>query len=267
MKKRPVMMITGAVQGLAQALAEQLADDYRLVLVDRDRKAGEALTSTLRQDGAQVFFCRADVRREADLQQAMARAQRRWGRLDVVVNAAATVVTGAFEATSLDSWQTLWRLNVMGAVQSCRAALPLMTAQGQGYLVNIADISGITAPPGMTAQAAGNAALIAFSEALASELSGSGIKVSVVCPAPFHGPSPTPIEAPDRLSRARLEQERANAEDVDQVAAAIIKAMARQPLYIFPQARARRVWRRKRWWPVRFARRMAALGERRRRYS
>lgn len=267
MKKRPVMMITGAAQGLGQALARQAADDYRLVLVDVDRKAGEALATTLRRDGAQVFFCGADVRHEPDLQQAMARVQRRWGRLDVLVNGAAAVVTGAFEATSLDSWKTLWRLNVMSAVHGCRAALPLMTSQGQGYLVNIAALSGITAPPEMTAHAASSAALIALSEALASELSGSGIKVSVVCPAPFHSPLPLPIEASDRLSRARLEKERANAEDADQVAAAIIKAMARQPLYIFPQSRARHAWRCKRWWPARFARRMAALGQRLRRYS
>ena len=80
------MMITGAAQGLGQALARQAANDYRLVLADVDRKTGEALATTLRRDGAQVFFCCVDVRHEPDLQQAMARVQRRWGRLDVLHN-------------------------------------------------------------------------------------------------------------------------------------------------------------------------------------
>lgn len=268
MKQHPVMMITGAARGLGRALARRAAADYRLVLVDIAREEGEALASELRQDGAQVFFCRADVRREQDLRHATDRLLRRWGRLDVLINNAGVTTTGPLETLQPEHWDAPWQVNVMGAVHGCRAALTLMKRQGSGYLVNVAALAGISAPPGMAACAASNAALIALSETMAAELAGLGIQVSVVCPDLFAGESPPRIDAADTLSRARLERELTRTrESADQIAARMLRAMSRRPLYILPQSRTRRLWYLKRLAPTRFVRRMAALGERLRRYS
>lgn len=268
MTPRPVMMITGAAHGLGRALARHAARDYRLVLVDRAREAGQALADELRRGGAEVFFCQADVSRERELRQALERVQRRWERLDVLVSNAGIAAAGPFEALQPESWEALWRVNVMGTVNGCRAALAMMKRQGSGYLVNVAALAGISAPPGMTSYAASSAAVIHLSEALAAELAGLNIQVSVVCPDLFPSDMGHHMPAADALSRARLEQAMARApDDADQVAERILKAMARRPLYIFPQPEARRAWRRKRWRPARFARGMAALGDKLRRHS
>lgn len=268
MTPRPVMMITGAAHGLGQALARRAAHDYRLVLVDRARRAGQALADALRREGAEVFFCEADVSRDADLRRTLERVQRRWERLDVLINNAGIAAVGPFEALQPDSWEALWRINVMGTVNGCRAALPMMKRQGSGYLVNVAALAGISAPPGMASYAASNAAIIRLSETLAAELASLNIQVSVACPDLFPSEMSRHMPSADALSRARLDRGMKQAPDnADQVAERILKAMARQPLYIFPQPEALRTWRRKRRRPARFARGMALLGRRLRRYS
>ncbi len=264
---RPVLLITGAAHGLGRALALGAARDYRLALLDRERVAGEHLAETLRQAGAEVLFLHADVAVEADWRHALDRVQRRWDRLDIVINNAGVAAMGPFEGLSPESWEQLWRINVMGAVNGCRSALTLMKRQGGGHLINVAALAGITAPPGMAAYAACNGALIRFSEALAAELDGLNIAVSVVCPDLFASDMSHRMPAADPLSRARLQRAMDDApESAAQVAETILKQMGKRPLYLFPQPEARREWRKKRWRPERFVARMAKLGRALRRY-
>lgn len=255
---KPVMLITGAAHGLGRALARAAASQYRLALLDVQETPGLALADELRQRGAQVFFMHADVTDEREVRQVIERVQRRWERLDVLINNAGVAAAGPFEALAPSSWEALWRVNVMGAVHGCQAALTLMKRQGSGYLVNVAALAGISAPPGMTGYAASNAALIGLSEALRVELSGLGIAVSVVCPDWFDSALARRMSGTDPLSRARLERAMAQAPDpVETVAAHILKAMAKRPPYIFPQAEGMRAWRRKRRNPLRFLQRMS----------
>ncbi|WOA29815.1 SDR family NAD(P)-dependent oxidoreductase [Alloalcanivorax xenomutans] len=249
----PVMLITGAAHGLGAALARAAVDDYRLALLDRDELAGQTLANTLRGRTGEVLFLHADVSDERAVRQAMERIQRRWERLDVVINNAGVADTGPFEALGNHGWETLWRTNVMGTVYVCRAALALMKRQNSGHLINISALAGITGPPGLSSYAACSGALVRLSEALAAELAGTGIAVSVACPDLFASTLHQRLTGADPLSRARLERAmRRAADDVDTIAREILGATAKRPLYIFPQAEARRAWRRKRRNPVRF---------------
>lgn len=260
---KPVMLITGAAQGLGRALARAAAPHYRLALIDVQETRGRALADELRQRGTEVFFARADVANERDMRQIVERIQDRWQRLDVLINNAGLAAAGPFEALEPAAWEALWRVNVMGAVHGCRAALVPMKRQRSGYLVNIAALAGISAPPGMASYVASNAALIRLSEALAVELAGLGIQVSVVCPGLFDSGLAKNMPGTDPLSRARLAEDMARAADrVELIAANILKAMAKQPMYIFPQPEARLQWRRKRRNPLRFLRHMTALADR-----
>lgn len=264
---RPVLLITGAAHGLGRALALGAARDYRLALLDRERVAGEQLADSLRQGGAEVLFLHADVAVEADWRHALERVQRRWERLDIVINNAGVAATGPFEGQSPEIWERLWRTNVMGAINGCRSALTMMKRQGDGHLINVAALAGITAPPGMAAYVTCNAALIHFSEALAAELDGLNIGVSVVCPDLFSSDMSRRMPNADPLSRARLQRAMDDApESAEQVAETILKQMGDRPLYLFPQPEARRHWRHKRWRPERFVARMAKLGSLLRRY-
>jgi len=174
---------------------------------------------------------------------------------------------GPFEGQTPATWEQLWHTNLMGAVHGCRTALTMMKRQGDGHLINVAALAGITAPPGMAAYVACNAALIRFSEALAAELDGLNIGVSVVCPDLFSSDMSRRMPNADPLSRARLQRAMDDApESAAEVADTILQQMGKRPLYLFPQPEARRDWRRKRWRPERFVARMAKLGSSLRRY-
>ena len=209
----------------------------------------------------------ADVAVEADWRHALERVQRRWERLDILINNAGLAAMGPFEGQTPATWEQLWHTNLMGAVHGCRTALTMMKRQGDGHLINVAALAGITAPPGMAAYVACNAALIRFSEALAAELDGLNIGVSVVCPDLFSSDMSRRMPNADPLSRARLQRAMDDApESAAEVADTILQQMGKRPLYLFPQPEARRDWRRKRWRPERFVARMAKLGSSLRRY-
>lgn len=263
MKGKPVMLITGAGHGLGRALAQRAISDHRVALLDRDENAGRATAEVLRQAGGEVLFLGADVSRERDLRQAVDRILRRWSRLDVVINNAGLAAAAPFEALDQQSWEDPWRVNVMGTVYGCRTALTVMKQQGSGHLVNVAALAGITAPPGMASYVACNAALIRLSEALAAELSGLGIRVSVVCPDLFASDLARHMSGSDVLGRARLQRALQRAPDsADLVAGRILDALPQAPLYIFPQPEAKRAWRRKRRHPERFIRAMMERAKR-----
>ncbi|HCE40485.1 SDR family NAD(P)-dependent oxidoreductase [Alloalcanivorax profundimaris] len=268
MKGKPVMLITGAAHGLGRALAGLAVAEHRVALLDREEAAGQALADELRQAGGEVLFVAADVSRERDLRQAVERVQRRWERLDVVINNAGLATAGPFESLDEAGWEQLWRVNVMGAVHGCQAALTLMKRQGHGHLVNVAALAGVTAPPGMAGYVACNAAVIRLSEALAAELAPLNIQVSVVCPDLFPSELGRRMPATDALSRARLQRalERAP-ESAEAVAERILAALPKRPLHIFPQPEAKRAWRRKRWRPEWFVKKMMEQARRLRRHS
>ena len=204
---------------------------------------------------------------EADWRHALERVQRRWERLDILINNAGLAAMGPFEGQTPATWEQLWHTNLMGAVHGCRTALTMMKRQGDGHLINVAALAGITAPPGMAAYVACNAALIRFSEALAAELDGLNIGVSVVCPDLFSSDMSRRMPNADPLSRARLQRAMDDApESAAEVADTILQQMGKRPLNLFPQPEARRDWRRKRWRPERFVARMAKLGSSLRRY-
>ena len=268
MNSKPVMLITGAAHGLGRALAERAIDGHRVALFDRDEAAGRATAEALRLAGGEVLFLHGDVSSERDLRQAVERIQRRWGRLDVLINNAGLAAAGPFEALDEQSWEAPWRVNVMGAVYGCRAALTLMKRQGHGQLVNVAALAGLTAPPGMASYVACNAALIRLSEALAAELSVLGIRVSVVCPDLFPSDLDQRMVGADTLSRARLHRALRRAPDsAALVAERILAALPKAPLHIFPQREAKKAWRRKRRRPARFLEAMKEKARRLRRHT
>ncbi|MFC6328700.1 SDR family NAD(P)-dependent oxidoreductase [Alloalcanivorax gelatiniphagus] len=268
MNGKPVMLITGAAHGLGRALAERAIGEYRVALFDRDDSAGQATTEALRRADGEVLFLHGDVSNERDLRQAMERLQRRWGRLDVLINNAGVGAAGPFEALDEESWELPWRVNVMGAVYGCRAALTLMKRQGSGQVVNVAALAGLTAPPGMASYVACNAALIRLSEALAAELSVLGIRVSVVCPDLFPSEMERHMAGSDALSRARLRRALQGAPDsAARVAERILADLPKAPLHIFPQREAKKAWRRKRRRPGRFLEAMKEKARRLRRHT
>ena len=175
-------LVTGAARGIGLAIATRLAaDGLRVALLDQDRAAVEAAAAGL---GAGALGLAADVTRAAEVDAAIARIEREWGRLDVLVNNAG--ITGrSFPIWDLtdEDWQRVIDVDLTSVFLCCRAAVKVMLRQGGGRIVNIASIAGKEGNPTLVPYSTAKAGVIGLTKALAKEVATRGILVNAVAPA------------------------------------------------------------------------------------
>ena len=170
-------VITGAGSGIGAALAQALhGEGMALVLVDRDAAAVQAVAAPL---GARAEVL--DVADPGALAGLAAGLQAEGLAVHLLVNNAGITVLGRFVDHSPADWERVMGVNLFGVVWGCRAFLPLLGAEG-GRIVNISSLFGIVGVPGQSAYCASKFAVRGLSEALAEELRGSNIGVTVVHP-------------------------------------------------------------------------------------
>ena len=213
------IVITGPGPGLGRALSVALADaGARVALLAR----GDApeTQAALRERGHEPFLVQADVTDEAGVRAAMATVADRYGRIDGLVNNAATFAGFTPLANiTLEMFDHTFAVNVRGAFLCAREAVPYMRAAGRGRIVNISSDTFYHAPAGMVAHVSAKGALIGLTRALASELGKDGITVNVVIPGLFASPrsrelAPAPVF---EATRARQAQPDRNLEPEDLV--------------------------------------------------
>lgn len=180
-----VCLITGGARGLGLASAERLLEEgAKLLITDLDAATGESQRDRLRGRGHDIEFCRLDVTSAADWQAALALAQQRWGRLDVLVNNAGIAILGTVETLSFADWQKTLAANLDGVYLGTQQVLPHLKAAGGGAIVNIASIEGLIGEAQLPAYNASKGAvrLLSRSTAIHCARSGYGIRVNSVCP-------------------------------------------------------------------------------------
>ena len=109
-------------------------------------------------------------------------AARRMGGIDGIVNNAAVDLLRPFADVGASDWNGVMAVNLVGAMEVCRAALDPLAASGRGAIVNVASAAGLRPVPGRVAYCASKAALIMATKALALELAERGIRANAVCP-------------------------------------------------------------------------------------
>lgn len=175
--------ITGASRGFGRQWATAaLSRGDRVAATARDVTALDDLVA---EYGDAVLPLRLDVTdREADFA-AVRLAHESFGRLDVVVNNAGYGQFGMAEELSEADVRDQFETNVFGAIWVTQAALPILREQGSGHLVQVSSIGGVSAFAGLSVYNASKWALEGFSQALAQELAGFGVRVTLVEPAGF----------------------------------------------------------------------------------
>lgn len=180
MAARGWALVTGASSGIGEAFARALdARGYSLLLVARRRERLEALAATLRQ--AEVMA--ADLGDEAAVARVAERALA-LGDVDLLVNNAGFGTNGAFLALDAARERDMVKLNALAPLVLAQRLVPAMVARGRGGVVNVASIGAFQPVPFMATYGASKAFLLSWSEALAEELRGSGVRVTCVCPGP-----------------------------------------------------------------------------------
>jgi 3-oxoacyl-[acyl-carrier protein] reductase len=175
-------LVTGAARGIGLAIAMRLAaDGLRVALLDQDSAGAEAAARAV---GRGAMALAGDVTRTKDVDDAVARVERAWGRLDVLVNNAG--ITGrSFPIWELsdEDWQRVIDVDLTSVFLCCRAAVKVMLRQGGGRIVNIASIAGKEGNPTLVPYSTAKAGVIGLTKALAKEVATRGILVNAVAPA------------------------------------------------------------------------------------
>lgn len=182
----PVVLITGALTGIARATAVAFAaKGARIVASGRHDEAGKALVAELRAAGAEAEFVRADVRREDDVRALVDKTVARFGRLDIAVNSAGTEgQPGPVTEQTAESYAATFDTNVLGTVISMKHELRIMKAQGSGSIVNISSTFGHEGGANASIYAASKHAVEGLTKSVALEVGSLGIRVNAVAPGP-----------------------------------------------------------------------------------
>ncbi len=231
----PVWFITGCSTGFGYELAKLvLARGWRAVLTARKP---DQLSSLAAEHGDRALLLRLDVTDASMIEQAVAAAEARFGRIDVLVNNAGYGYLAAIEEGDDEGVRAQFETNVFGLISMIKRVLPGMRARRRGHIVNFSSLGGLVAFAATGYYHATKFAVEALSESLSYETTPLGIKVTIVEPGGFRTDwagrsmveSKTVIEDYAETAGKRRAQTRASSGnqvgDPARGAAAVIKAV------------------------------------------
>jgi NAD(P)-dependent dehydrogenase (short-subunit alcohol dehydrogenase family) len=211
-----VAVVTGASKGLGRALARELAErGISLVIDARGEEALERAARELAQR-VPVVAIAGDVAEPAHVHALIEAAERRFGRIDLLVNNASTIGRSPLPELAQLSPQTLARIyetNVFAPLHLIQHALPIMVRGGGGTIVNVTSDAAVEAYAGWGGYGSAKAALEQMSRVLAVEIEGSGVRVIVADPGDMDtelhrlavpDADPAALSSPDASARALL---------------------------------------------------------------
>ncbi|HEX8292580.1 MAG TPA: SDR family oxidoreductase, partial [Pyrinomonadaceae bacterium] len=185
-QQKMTALVTGASGGIGEELARLFAaDGHGLVLVARSRDKLARLAEELHEKhgvGARVLA--ADLARAGAPQEIFDELRGAGVAVDALVNNAGFGSYGLFAETDLRSELDLLQVNVVALTHLTKLFLPGMLARGRGYVMNVASTAAFQPGPLMAVYYASKAYVLSFSEALANECGGTGVRVSALCPGP-----------------------------------------------------------------------------------
>ncbi len=182
----PTALITGASSGIGESFAYALArQNYDLVLVARREDRLDAVAAKAREMGAgRTEIVAADLARSAAPLELQARLAAVPIEVDYLINNAGFGTTGRFERLPLAREIEEIELNVAALVRLTRLFLPPMIERRRGTIINVASTAAFQAIPYMATYAASKAFVLSFTEAIAVETAGSGVRILALCPGP-----------------------------------------------------------------------------------
>ena len=182
MSDRPVAVLTGASRGIGEAIALRLAEEgWNLTLISRSIDKASSLLESLARPEEHLLLA-ADVSLFSEAERCIAESVKRFGRLDGLINNAGITKDNLLIRMSEEEWNSVLSVNLQGAFNFVRHALPVMVRQRRGRIVNIGSIVGLMGGVGQINYSASKAGLVGLTKSLAREYGSKGITANLVAP-------------------------------------------------------------------------------------
>lgn len=180
--------------------------------------------------------------------------------VDIVVNNAGIGVGGTVIGDlPMDLWRRTIDVNLWGVIHGCHVFAPRMRAAGHGGIINVGSAASFAAAPRMAAYNVSKAAVLALSETLAAELSGTGVGVTVLCPTFVKTNIVNPETTDEKAARLATTAMKWTGVSPDSVARAALDALDRGQLHVVPQLDAKIIWQTKRMVPGTYTRALGVI--------
>jgi 3-oxoacyl-[acyl-carrier protein] reductase len=188
---KPVALVTGAATGIGRSAAIALAKSgYDIVInYSKSEDAAKITARDAEAAGAKTLLHRCDVSDDARVRAMLAATEKEFGRLDVLINNAGTTVDVEpknLDEMTIDAWNRVFAVNVLGLFLVTRAAVPLLKKSPNGCIVNTCSIAGLRPSAQPLPYAASKAAVANLTKTLANAL-GPQIRVNAVAPGWIEG--------------------------------------------------------------------------------
>jgi NADP-dependent 3-hydroxy acid dehydrogenase YdfG len=193
-----VVVITGASSGLGAATARHLSAQGAMVVLGARREDRiQALVDEINGKGGKALAQATDVTDAAQVRRLVDAAVAAHGRIDVIINNAGLMPHSLLERGKIEDWDRMIDVNLKGVLYGIAAALPHMTRQKSGHIINVSSVAGHKVRPGSAVYAATKAAVRMLSEGLRQEVKPYNIRTTIISPGAVESELPQSITEAD----------------------------------------------------------------------
>ena len=216
------IIVTGASNGIGEAIARKLADnDYQVILVARNKEKLETITHEINKKSSKTaYFYQVDVSKEDQVERMINDVKENIGSIYGYINNAGVMLNSEVTKGDTASWDQMIDINIKGVLYGTSLVIPDMIANESGHIINIASVSGFEVTKTNTVYSATKFAVRAISQGLEKELARTGVRITNV--------SPGMVET--KLSPNRQDMNRKPLEPAD-IANGVLYALS-QPSYV-----------------------------------